>query len=220
MGILSRIKNVILAETNEMLDKYEQSVHMVNHYLREFEQELAKGQKALANQLFIEKRQVAMIAEVEAVIEKRDRQAKLAVDQGEDHIARLALQEKLMQEKKLAAYTQQYEAIKEQTRTLEERIGQLLVQSEEFNHRRLLLASRINIASSMKQMSQAAVSFQTENVSKGFARAEEQVLRMEADIEAMAHFSSPVKRSAPQYVDPNLKDEIELALDELKQHRQ
>ncbi|MFB9328720.1 PspA/IM30 family protein [Paenibacillus aurantiacus] len=217
MGILKRVKQFFLAETNGLLDKCEQPLHMVNQYLREFNQELAKGQKALANQLFIEKRQAALIEETEAAIEKRNRQAKLAVKQGDDHVAKLALQEKLMQEKKLTAYQAQFETIQGQTKTLTEKIDQLLVQSEEYNHRRLLLASRVNVASSLKDMNQTVVSFQTENIAKGFARAEEKVLLIEAELEAMTHFSSTTKRTAPQYLDPNLTSEIEQALSELKQ---
>ncbi|MGQ7887536.1 PspA/IM30 family protein [Paenibacillus sp. WC2504] len=216
MGILRRVKELFLAETNGLLDKCEQPLNMVNQYMREFDLELAKGQKALANQLFIERRQAALIAETENQIEKRDRQSRLAVKQGEEHIAKLAIQEKLLQEKKLATYQSQYATIQEQTKVLEERIAQLLVQSEEFNHRRLLLASRANVASSLKEMSQSVVSFQTENVSKGFARAEEKVMLIEAELEAMQRFQSPLKRSAPQYLDPGLKDHIEKALEELK----
>ncbi|MBP3961822.1 PspA/IM30 family protein [Paenibacillus lignilyticus] len=217
MGIFKRVKDLFLAETNGLLDKCEQPLKMVDQYIREFELELAKGQRALANQLYIEKRQAALIAETEAIIEKRDRQAKLAVKQDEEHIAKLALQEKLMHEKKLAAYSAQYATIQEQTKLLEERIGRLLVQSEEYNHRRLLLASRANVASSLKELNQNVVSFQTENVAKGFARAEDRILMIEAEMEAMAHFSSPVKRSAPQYLDPSLTADIDKELDELKQ---
>lgn len=217
MGILSRMKSVFLAETNGLLDKCEQPINMVNQYIREFDQELAKGQKALANQLFIEKKQAALIAETEAVIEKRARQAKLAVEKGEEHIAKLALQEKILLEKKLAAYRDQYQTIQAQTKALEDKINQLLAQYEELNHRRLILASRVNIASSIKNLSQAAVSFQTDNITKGFDRVEEKVLMMEAEVEAIAHFSSPTVRSAPQYLDPGLKDEIESAFQEMKQ---
>lgn len=216
MGIFRRVKELFLAETNGLIDKCEQPLNMVNQYMREFDLELAKGQKALANQLFIERRQAALIAETHTQIEKRDRQSRLAVKQGEEHIAKLAIQEKLLQEKKLATYQSQYATIQEQTKVLEERIAQLLVQSEEFNHRRLLLASRANVASSLKEMSQSVVSFQTDNVTKGFARAEEKVMLIEAELEAMQRFQSPVKRSAPQYLDPGLKDNIEKALEELK----
>ncbi|MFB9328714.1 PspA/IM30 family protein [Paenibacillus aurantiacus] len=73
MGIFKRVKQLFLAETNGLLDKCEQPLHMVNQLLREFNQELAKGKELLANQLFIEKRQAALIAETEASIEKRNR---------------------------------------------------------------------------------------------------------------------------------------------------
>lgn len=217
MGIFRRAKSVLLAETNGLLDKCENPLHMANQYLREFEQELGKGQAALAKQLYIEKRQAALISETAAAIEKRERQAKLAVSQGEDHIARLALQEKLLQEKKLVAYQEQYATIQEQTKILEERIGQLIVQSEEFNHRRLLLASRANVATTLHEINQGIVSFQTEGIVKGFNRMEEKVLMMEAQVEAISHFTSPAKRAAPQYLDPGLASDIEEELASLKQ---
>ncbi|MFD2332938.1 PspA/IM30 family protein [Cohnella sp. GCM10020058] len=220
MSILKRVKSLFLAETNGWLDKYEQPVNMANQYLREFEQELSKGQHALANQLFIEKRQAALIVETEAALEKRVRQARLAVKQGEEHVARLALQDKLLLDKKLNAYRTQFATVQEQTKALEEKIAQLLVQYEEYNHRRLLLASRVNVASSIKDMNQKMVSFQTESVAKGFARVEEKVLKMEAEVEAIAHFSAPAKRAAPQYLDPSLTADIEEALIELKQEAQ
>ncbi|MCM3626199.1 PspA/IM30 family protein [Paenibacillus glycanilyticus] len=217
MGIFTRVKNVFLAETNVLIDKCEKPLHMVNQYMREFSVELEKGQRALAHQLYIEKRQAALIANAETAVEKRDRQARLAVAQGEDQIAKLALQEKLLQEKKLAVYHEQYAKIREQTKVLEERIAQLQAQSEEYNHRRLLLESRVNVASSLKQLNQSIVSFQTDGMVRGFARAEERVLMIEAELEAMNHFNVLSKRSAPQYLDPSLTPEIEASLAELKQ---
>lgn len=216
MGIFRRVKDLLVAETNGMLDKCEQPLTMVNQYIRQFDQELAKGQRALANQLYIEKRQAALIAEAEAVVEKRVRQAKLAAAQGEEHIAKLALQEKLLHERKAEAYRTQYAAIQEQTKVLKERIGELLVQSEQFNHRRLLLESRVNVASSLKDLNRSVVSFQTDNVAKGFVRAEEQVLKIEAELEALQLFHSPSAQGAPQYLDPSLTAEIDRDLEQLK----
>ncbi|GLX71002.1 PspA/IM30 family protein [Paenibacillus glycanilyticus] len=217
MGIFKRVKDVFLAETNELIDKCEKPLHMVNQYMREFSAELEKGQKALAHQLFIEKRQALLIANAEAAVEKRDRQSRLAVAEGEDQIAKLALQEKLLEEKKLAVYLKQYATIREQTNMLEERIAQLQAQSEEYNHRRLLLESRVNVASSLKQLNQSVISFQTSGMIKGFARAEERVLMVESELEAMNHFNALAKRSAPQYFDPALTAEIEASLALLKQ---
>ncbi|MBO7743413.1 PspA/IM30 family protein [Paenibacillus sp. MWE-103] len=217
MGIFKRVKDVFLAETNELIDKCEKPLHMVNQYMREFGVELEKGQRALARQLFIEKRQAALIANAETAAEKRERQARLAVSRGEDQIAKLALQEKLLEERKLAVYREQYGAIQEQTKVLEERIAQLQAQSEEYQHRRLLLESRVNVASSLKELNQRAVAFRTDGIVRGFARAEERVLLIEAELEAMNRFSAPAKRSAPQYLDPTLTAEIESSLAALKQ---
>ncbi|MEH7299108.1 PspA/IM30 family protein [Neobacillus drentensis] len=89
------------------------------------EQEIVKGQKALARQIFVEKKQAALISETQAFEDKRNRQAKLAIERGEDGISKLAVQEKLVLEKQLHLYQEQAEAIKTQTQLLTEKIEQL-----------------------------------------------------------------------------------------------
>src|SRR3954467_15727475 len=104
MGILKRLKTITMAELNGLLDGIEDPIAMLNEYSREMEQEIVKGQKALARQIVVEKKQEALISEVKSLVDKRTRQAKLAIEQGEEQIAKLAVQEKLNNEKQLHLY--------------------------------------------------------------------------------------------------------------------
>jgi len=212
MGIFKRIKDITLAEVNGFLDKTEDPISMLNHYLREMEEEITKGEQALANQIFLEKRQIACLANTEELIEKRARQAQLAVDQGEDQIAKMALQEKLIQEKNLGLQKQQFESIKSQTTTLYEKLNQLKQKFDELKHKRLLLISRANTAQSIKRIHNMAVSLNTDHISKGFARTEERVLMMEAEVEARNY-----KTNLNSYpIDPMLQEEVQKELEKLK----
>ena len=184
MGIFKRLKTITKAELNGLLDGLEEPIAMLNEYSREMEQELAKGQQALAQQIFIEKKQAALILDTQALVDKRTRQAKLAIDKGEDAMAKLAVQEKLIHEKQLKIYLEEYETLKGQTQSLTEKLYQLKETYHELQHKKILLASRANVARSTKEIQKATVSFQTDTIARGVARAEERILMMEAQVQA------------------------------------
>lgn len=190
MGIFKRIKRITMAEINGLLDNCENPVAMLNEYSREMEEEIAKGQKALARQIFVEKKQAALILDTQDLVAKRARQAKLALEQGEEEMVKLAVQEKLIHEKQLSLYKEQYEAIKTQTQTLTEKLDELKGKYNELQHKKILLLSRANTAQTIKQIQKATFSFQTENIERGIARAEERIMLMEAEVQAASQFSA------------------------------
>jgi phage shock protein A len=191
MGIFKRLKTITMAEINGLLDGIEDPIAMLNEYSREMEEEIAKGQKALARQIFVEKKQEALIADTKALVDKRTRQAKLALEHGEEQMAKLAVQEKLLQEKELTLYVEQYEAIKGQTQILTEKLNQLKDTFNQLQHKKILLVSRANVAQSIKQIQKATVSFQTDTIARGVARAEEKILMLEAEVQAGNQFGQP-----------------------------
>lgn len=70
MGIFRRIKTLTMAEINGLLDGIENPIAMLNEYSREMELEIEKGQKALARQIFVEKKHETLISETKALVEK------------------------------------------------------------------------------------------------------------------------------------------------------
>ncbi|MCQ6278610.1 PspA/IM30 family protein [Bacillus sp. EB600] len=209
MGIFKRLKTITKAELNGLLDGLEEPIAMLNEYSREMEQELAKGQQALARQIFVEKKQAALILDTQALVDKRTRQAKLAIDKGEEAMAKLAVQEKLIHEKQLKLYLEQYETLKGQTQSLTEKLNELRGKYHELQHRKILLASRANVAQCTKQIQKATVSFQTDTIARGVARAEERILMMEAQVQAGG--SSAFAGHDADY--KNLVDDEELMLE-------
>ncbi|AGK53199.1 PspA/IM30 family protein [Bacillus sp. 1NLA3E] len=192
MGIFRRIKTLTMAEINGLLDGIENPIAMLNEYSREMELEIEKGQKALARQIFVEKKHETLISETKALVEKRTRQAKLALEQGEEAMAKLAIQEKLTNEKQLGLYQEQYESIQKQTQILLEKLEQLKETFYQLQQKKILLASRANVAQSIKQIQKATVSFQTDSIARGIARAEDHILMMEAEVQAGNQFSAPL----------------------------
>lgn len=210
MGIFKRLKTIAKADINGLLDGIEDPIAMLNEYSREMEQEIVKGQKALARQIFVEKKQEALFSEVKSLVDKRTRQAKLAIEQGDEQIAKLAVQEKLNHEKQLHLYQEQLVALKGQTQTLIEKLDQLKETYNQLQQKKILLASRANVAQSMKQIQKATVSFNTDDIARGVARVEDRVLMMEAEVQAGNQFAPPLTQVDTAYVcDDDLNKELE-----------
>ncbi|MCM3587542.1 PspA/IM30 family protein [Mesobacillus maritimus] len=180
MGIFTRIKNIISADFNDALDRVEDPVAMLKQHLREMEEEIQRAHASLANQLYIEKKYEAILKETSDVVQKRKRQAELAVERKEDDIARLAIQDKLENEKKLNAYQEQYQAIKNQTDLLCGHIDSLREKYKEFETQKLALISRMNVAQATSDISNISASTNPEIATKGFQRVEDHMFKLEA----------------------------------------
>ncbi|MBL3889606.1 PspA/IM30 family protein [Bacillus cereus] len=219
MGILKRIKNIVVADVHQTLDKIENPVSMLKQYLRETEQQITKAEKALSHQYYLEKKYEALISETNALIAKRTRQAELAVSREEDHMAQLALQEKIVNEKKAELYRQQYEITKEQTATLYEQIDKLQKKYGELQYKELVLVSRLNAAQAIKESNRAIDSFHTESTAKGFARIESYVQKLEAETAASNYFYNMKSPNQQEVLDKNLQEEVQRELEKLKESK-
>lgn len=217
MGIFKRMKTIAKADMNGWLDNLEDPVSMLNEYSREMDQEIGKAQSSLSRQLLAENKQATLILDTKALVEKRMRQAKLAMDQGEETMAKLAVQEKLTHEKQLALYEEQYETIKNQTEALKEKLVELQQAYQQLEHKKILLASRANVAQSMKQIQKATSSFQTDNILKGVARVEDRILWMEAEVQVGNQFSSPLVKYDSTFVND---EEVNNELEKLKSEKE
>ncbi|CAH2461738.1 PspA/IM30 family protein [Bacillus sp. S4] len=219
MGILKRIKKIVVADVHQTLDKIENPVSMLKQYLRETEQQIAKAEKALSHQYYLEKKYEALISETDTLIAKRTRQAELAVSREEDQMAQLALQEKIVNEKKAELYRQQYEITKEQTATLYEQIDKLQKKYGELQYKELVLVSRLNAAQAIKESNRAIDSFHTESTAKGFARIESYVQKLEAETAASNYFYNLKSPNQQEVLDQNLQEEVQRELEKLKENK-
>jgi len=220
MGIFKRLKTITMAEINGLLDGIEDPIAMLNEYSREMEQEIVKGQNALARQIFVEKKQAALISETKSLVDKRTRQAKLALEQGDEAMAKLAVQEKLSKENQLQLYVDQLVSIKGQTQILVEKLDQLKETYNQMQQKKILLASRANVAQSMKQIQKVTVSFNSDDIARGVTRAEEKILMMEAEVQAGNQFSTPLAQLDATFDTYVSDEELNKELEKLKNEKE
>lgn len=217
MGIFNRIKEIVSADTNHWLDQFEDPASMAKHYIRQIEEHIYKAHQSLANQLAAEQRYNMLIAAAEQVIAKRSRQAELAVDRGEDGIAELALEDKLHHRQLLSRYVEQREFVRQQAETLKSEIERLAGLHQELQTKLSFLAARADAAKTLESTACAASGFETDRLTRSFARMEEKVWRLEA---GAASRRSPAANRLESLQRLDRRDEIQAELAQLKASRE
>jgi len=217
--IMKRIRDIVLANVHDSLDNMEDPVVLIKQYLRDIEVEISKAERTIAEQMVTEKRHAALVAETKAAVAKRTRQAGLAIDTGEEDIAKLALQDKVVLETRLATYEQQYETIKAHTETLHEALRTLQEKYSEMQAKKRFLISRVQAAKTQQDLTVTLRSIDTESAVRGFSRMEERVEQMEARAEASGILFANQRKLARLDIDTTLQDKVEEELAKLKASR-
>ncbi len=217
MGLFTRMGDIISANLNEMVDKYEDPEKMLKQAVGEMESAIRTAMdgaaKVIANEKLISKQMTEQQSEIEHWWQK----AETAVRNGDEDVARHALVRKREHEKLQAALTDQFTTARASSQKLRRQIDAMRVRLDEAKRKLVLLTARKQAADARKQLiaefgqpdfSQAAFS--------KFDRMCKKVDYAEAETEALLELSGTQDRSDDLSIDLANVD-IEAELQKLRQ---
>lgn len=215
MGIFTRVKDIAAADIHRLLDKVEDPVGMAKHYIRQLEEQIDQSRSALATQVAAEQHYDVLLARNGQIIDKRARQAELAVDRNQDDIAALAIQEKLHHMKLQETYLEQRDAIQRQSQALRQEIERLLDLHQELSDKLTFLMARTNAVTALRATAAAVPPGDIGKISRGFERMERKIMHLEAGAFAYSSLSPKDARLA----DWSERDEVQTELARIKAAR-
>jgi len=215
MGIFQRVKDLTRASINELLDKLEDPVVMLNQYIRDMEEEIAEAEVTVARQMANERRTHQRLAEAMRIAAEKEAEAEAALRAGQEALARRALEEKLFYDQKVAEYTDLHAQAKAQVDQLKAQLQEMKEEFYKMRNKRNELVARVEIAKAQKQMAQISSSHVIEggHASRGFHRMEEKIMQLEAEAQVARMPYSPSAAA----VDPVKREQVELQLKALKE---
>ena len=189
MGIMDRVATVIKSNLNNLINKAEDPEKMLDQILLEMRQQLLEAKREVAVAIADEKRLTAQLeAELEQVREW-ERRATIAVQKGEDDLAREALRRRSDHEQIAIGYKQQWDAQKASTENLKNALRALSQKIEEAGRKKNLLIARQKRAEAQKHIHEVMAGLSDTSAFESFDRMASKVERIEAQADAAVEIS-------------------------------
>lgn len=189
MAILDRITMVIRSNLNALINQAEDPEKMLDQILIDMRQQLQEAKREVAVAIADEKRLAAQVEAGLDQVREWDRRAVLAVQRGEDDLAREALRRKAEQEQLAASYKTQWEAQKASTETLKNALRALSEKIEEAARKKNLLIARQKRAQAQKHIHEVMSGLSDTSAFEAFDRMAARVEQTEAQAAATVEIS-------------------------------
>ncbi|PNQ85371.1 PspA/IM30 family protein [Paenibacillus polymyxa] len=181
MSVFRRMRDITVATFNEHLEQSQDPVQLIDQFLYNTRQEIAEAEK-LHQQYAVHTRQMKQqLDHALSMQAKREEQALLALKADEEHVAKLALQEKMLYAEKEEQYRELWEQSRESLRELEQQLDTLKTEYQTVHSKRQYYAARVQTLRLQQQMNERAGTYGERNVPRMFNRLEDRVADMEAE---------------------------------------
>lgn len=146
-NLLTRIKNAVVADLNEVLDQREKKnpIVMLNQYLRECEQETEKVKKILERQYLLKDQFTKEYHTALEMAEKRKSQAEIASKSGETALYEFTAKEQKEYSERAVRLNQSIEQTNAQLEELERKYQEMKHKVKDMHIRRMELMGRENV---------------------------------------------------------------------------
>ena len=190
MGLFQRMSDIISANLNEMVDKFEDPETMLNQAVREMETAIRSAMDSAAKVIASQKLLTKQLTNHQTQSATWLQRAEAAVRGGDDDAARHALARKREHEKLLAALSDELAIVDASSKKLRRQIEAMRVRLAEAKRKLVLLTARKQAAEARKKL---VIDFGTAEVNdepfNKFDRMCDKVEWCEAEAEALIELS-------------------------------
>lgn len=207
MGLFDRIKDLLKANINDLLDKAEDPEKMLKQIIIDMEESLDEAVKGLADAMASEKQMARQQEAAEKQSAEWEARARMALGKGDQALAKQALASKLTSDGSAKQYAQMHATLTGQVQVLKGQVEELKAKIEEARGKQAILTARAQMADTQKQFAKTMGSTDSKSAFAKFEKMEKKVEQKEAEAAAWTDLSGESKD------DPFKKMEQDSAVD-------
>lgn len=196
MGLFDRIGRVVRANVNSLISGAEDPEKILEQTVIEMQHDLIQLRQAVAQAIATQKRTERQSAQSQATAEEWYRRAQLALQKGEDTLAREALTRRKSYQDTATALTEQIQQQSGIVSQLKQNLVKLESQLSDARTKKDMYIARARSAKASEKLNEMMGRIGTGSALSAFEKMEEKVLQMEAKSEAIAELNSgdPIER--------------------------
>lgn len=196
MGMFSRLGTLIRSNINELINKAEDPEKMLNQVLVDMKSQLVEAKKHVAVAIADEKRIKRQYEQEATKSAEWERKAMLAINAGDDGLARAALARKGEHEEVAKTLKQQWDAQKQSVDQLKGALRALDGKIEEAKRKRNILVSRQKRAEAQRTINETLSNINSTSAFDTFERMTDRVTQLEAEAEAASEIGGELPEAS------------------------
>ncbi len=191
MGLFDRISRVVRANVNDMVSKAEDPEKILEQSILDMQEDLVQLRQAVASAIASQKRSQQQHNQAQTEANNWQNRAQLALQKGDENLAREALMRKKTFAETAASLKAQLDQQSTQVDSLKRNLIALESKISEAKTKKDMLKARASAAKANEQLQSALSSSgaKTGNAMAAFERMEEKVLHLEARSQAAAELA-------------------------------
>ncbi len=189
MAIFERVGDLLKANINDMLDKAENPEKMVKQIIIDMEAQVNKATQGLGAAMGSEKQALKQLQSAKASSEDWNKKAKMALQSGNEELAKKALAQKASVDQNIDQFQTSYDMMSTQTALLKDQVRQLKSKLEEARMKQTMLVARSQMADAQKTISSSLSSTDSKSAFSKLDKMEQKVNAKEAEAQAFTEMA-------------------------------
>jgi phage shock protein A len=189
MGLFDRVSRVIRANLNTLVSSAEDPEKILEQTVIDMQEDLVQLRQAVAQAIAAQKRLEQQLKQNLTQSTEWENRARLALQKGEENLAREALNRKKTYAETAVALKNQVDQSQSQATTLKQQMAGLESKIAEAKTKKEMLTARARAAKATEQINKAIGSVDTTSALSAFDRMEDKVQQMEAQSQAVAELA-------------------------------
>ncbi len=215
MSLLERVSSLVRANINDMLDRAEDPEKMIKQYLIDMHNQLIQVKTQVAAAMADEQKLYQRYLDAQNQATDWQRKAELAVQKGEDDLAKEALGRRNSFQETADGFKAQYDEQKKEVDLLKDSLSKLEGKIQEAETKKDLLLARAHVADTQQMVHAATDHLSNQSAFEGFERMEDKVRQKEAMAAASAELEKDPLED--RFADLEKADDLDRQLAELKE---
>jgi phage shock protein A len=184
MGLFDRIGRLVRANLNDVVSKAEDPEKILEQSIMDMQEDLVQLRQAVAQAIATQKRSEQQYNQAQQQANQWQQRAQLALQKGDENLAREALTRKKGHAETSAMVKTQLDSQSGQVETLKRNLIQLESKISEAKTKKNMLKARLQAAKAQEQLHNTIGTMNTNSSMAAFDRMEEKVLQIEARSQA------------------------------------
>lgn len=189
MSLFKRVADLLDANINALIDKVEDPEVMLEKYILDMDEEYKETQAMVAKTIAARNITQSKYTQIEEQVDTWEKNAMLAVEKGNDDLAKKALLEKANHEKALVSMKPELDAQSIEVDNLKLLLTKLESKINEAKSRKEILVTKAVHAETKKKIAEFSTKMSGSDSVEGFSRMEEKVNEMAAEAAAIAELN-------------------------------